>query len=171
MDLKNYIKSIQDFPSQGITFRDISPIFLNPQVFEYVTDEMIKDINRSNPDFLAAIDSRGFLLGSSIAVKAQIPLILLRKKGKLPPDVYSSNYQLEYGSSTLELSKNLISNNSNVALIDDLLATGGSALAANDLIFKSGSIVKKFLFVIELLELNGREKLPKNSNVFTVIKD
>ena len=171
MDIKSYIRYVENHPSSGILFRDITPLVYSPKVFKYIVDKLCDHINPSEINVICSIDSRGFIFGAPVSYKLSIPFVLLRKKGKLPPDVYSSNYQLEYGSSTLELSKNLISNNSNVALIDDLLATGGSALAANDLIFKSGSLVKKFLFVIELLELNGREKLPKNSNVFTVIKD
>ena len=165
MDIKSYIRYVENHPSSGILFRDITPLIYSPNVFKYIVDKLCDHINPSEINVICSI------FGAPVSYKLSIPFVLLRKKGKLPPDVYSSNYQLEYGSSTLELSKNLISNNSNVALIDDLLATGGSALAANDLIFKSGSLVKKFLFVIELLELNGREKLPKNSNVFTVIKD
>ena len=171
MDIKSYIRYVENHPSTGILFRDITPLIYSPKVFKYIVDKLCDHINPSEINVICSIDSRGFIFGAPVSYKLSIPFVFLRKKGKLPPDVYSSNYLFEYGSSTLELSKNLISNNSNVALIDDLLATGGSALAANDLIFKSGSIVKKFLFVIELLELNGREKLPKNSNIFTVIKD
>ena len=159
MDLKNYIKSIQDFPSQGITFRDISPIFLNPQVFEYVTDEMIKDINRSNPDFLAAIDSRGFLLGSSIAVKAQIPLILLRKKGKLPPPTEKEAYSLEYGIDYLEVSSELNISSKKVSIVDDVLATGGTVSAAIKLIEKLDAKIASLNFLVFLKNIQKSHQI------------
>lgn len=150
MDLNNYIHSITNFPSDGIVFRDISPIFLNPPIFNYVIDEMVTSIQKSNPDFLAAIDSRGFLLGSAIANKAQIPLILIRKPGKLPPPIKKESYSLEYGEDFLEISSELNICDKKVAIIDDVLATGGTVAAAIKLIESLHGEVESLNFLVYL---------------------
>lgn len=153
MNLKNYIQSITNFPSEGIVFRDISPIFLNPPIFNYVIDEMVTSIQKSNPDFLAAIDSRGFLLGSAIANKAKIPLILIRKTGKLPPPTKKESYSLEYGEDFLEISSELKICDKKVAIVDDVLATGGTVSAAIKLIESLDGEVASLNFLVSLTNI------------------
>ena len=153
MNLKNYIQSITNFPSEGIVFRDISPIFLNPTIFNYVIDEMVASIQSSNPDFLAAIDSRGFLLGSAIGNKAKIPLILIRKTGKLPPPTKKESYSLEYGEDFLEISSELKICDKKVAIVDDVLATGGTVSAAIKLIESLDGEVASLNFLVSLTNI------------------
>ena len=171
MNIKPFIRLVKNYPSNGILFRDITPLIYSPEIFSYILENLCKNIDNSKINVICAIDSRGFIFGAPVAHKMGIPLVLLRKKGKLPPSKLSFEYQLEYGQSTLELSCNLIKKGDNIALVDDLLATGGSALAANELISKSGGVVKKFLFVIELLELRGRKKLPLKADIFSLVSD
>tara|TARA_B100000945_G_scaffold106230_3_gene84165 strand:- start:345 stop:857 length:513 start_codon:yes stop_codon:yes gene_type:complete len=150
MNISNYIRSIDNFPSKGITFRDITPIFQDPNIFNFVIEEMRKYIDKVKPDYLAAIDSRGFLLGSALALSSKIPLILIRKKGKLPPPVISQKYSLEYGDDYLELSSQINLSGKNVIIIDDVLATGGTVLAAIKLLTRLDASVCGLSFLINL---------------------
>jgi|TARA_B100001540_G_scaffold101849_1_gene91801 adenine phosphoribosyltransferase len=153
MNISNYIRSIDNFPSKGITFRDITPIFQDPNIFNFVIEEMRKYIDKVKPDYLAAIDSRGFLLGSALALSSKIPLILIRKKGKLPPPVISQKYSLEYGDDYLELSSQINLSGKNVIIIDDVLATGGTITAAIKLIEKLEGEVIGLNFLINLINI------------------
>ena len=150
MNISNYIRSIDNFPSKGIIFRDISPIFQNPNILNYVVEEMKKYIHKLKPDYLAAIDSRGFLLGSSVSYSCKIPLILIRKKGKLPPPIISEKYSLEYGEDYLELSSDLDLLGKKIVIIDDVLATGGTVLAAIKLLTRLDASVCGLSFLINL---------------------
>ena len=159
MNISNYIRSIDNFPSKGIIFRDISPIFQNPNILNYVVEEMNKYIDKLKPDYLAAIDSRGFLLGSSVAYSCKIPLILIRKKGKLPPPIISEKYSLEYGEDYLELSSDLDLLGKKVVIIDDVLATGGTVLAAIKLLTRLDASVCGLSFLINLRDIVRPQEL------------
>ena len=130
INLKDYVNSFEDFPKKGITFRDISPIFQNIDVLNHVVEEMYKLIKDYDADYLCGIDSRGFLIASPLAIYSKIPLLLIRKKGKLPPPTIREGYDLEYGDSFLEISKTVDLINKKVIIIDDVLATGGTAVAS-----------------------------------------
>ena len=163
MDLKNYIRSIPDYPKKGILFRDITTLIKNDEAFKYVIDEIIKMVNGLNFDKIVAVESRGFIFASPVAYKLSKPLILVRKKNKLPADTYSVDFELEYGKAVIEIHKDSIEKNEKVIIIDDLIATGGTAKAAAKLVEKSGGKVESFIFVINLFDLGGKDLLEKNS--------
>lgn len=158
--LEDTIQNIPDFPQPGIQFKDISPIFLDPKLYE----EVIADLaaySRGKIDAVCGIESRGFLFGIAIAVTLEVPFILVRKKGKLPPPFVGEKYDLEYGSAEIEMKKGQLKPGQRVLIHDDLLATGGTTEAAAKLIEKQGGIVAQFSFLIGLQFLNGQEKLKK----------
>ena len=159
MNLKDLIRNIPDFPKQGIQFKDIESIIENPEAFSYVTEQFSSAVKRGDVDKILALDARGFLFGAALANQQKIPLLMARKKGKLAGDCVSESYALEYGKAELELQKTAISANDKVFIIDDLLATGGTAKAAASLVEQLGGVVALFGFVIELDELNGRSQL------------
>ncbi|MCM8803267.1 MAG: adenine phosphoribosyltransferase [Candidatus Omnitrophica bacterium] len=167
-ELKNLIRTIPDFPKKGILFRDITPILQDGNAFKKVITifkkETPKDIKK-----VVAIESRGFIFGASLAYLLGIGFVPIRKSGKLPWKKVRIDYDLEYGTDTIEIHEDAIEKGEKVVLIDDLLATGGTALASVKLIEKCGGIVEKILFLVELTDLNGREKL-KNYDVFSLIK-
>ena len=163
MDLKNYIRSIPDYPKKGILFRDITTLIKNDEAFKYVIDEIIKMVNGLNFDKIVAVESRGFIFASPVAYKLSKPLILVRKKNKLPADTYSEDFVLEYGKATIEIHKDSIKKNEKVIIIDDLIATGGTAKASAKLVEKSGGKVESFIFVINLFDLGGKDLLEKKS--------
>ena len=158
MDIRNYIQEIEDFPKPGILFRDISPIFSNPKAFEFTVKKMSEKIISLNPDYLVAVDSRGFILCSAIAYYLKIPMILIRKKGKLPPPTISEKYILEYGKYYLEISSNLNLKGKKVVIIDDILATGGTSAACIKLLEKLSAEILSLLFLIVLNDI-PKEKL------------
>ena len=165
MDLKKYIRSIKDYPKKGILFRDITTLIKNPDALKYTIDR-INDISKKIAfDKVSAIESRGFIFASAISYLSKKPLILLRKKNKLPADRHSINFKLEYGEATIEIHKDSISKNEKILVIDDLIATGGTAEAAAKLIEISGGKVAGFIFVINLFDLSG-EKLLKDKSYF-----
>ena len=159
MQLKHYIKDVPDFPKPGIMFRDISPLLQNPDMFQSVV-KLIADEWRGKIDVVVALDARGFLFGAPIALTLGVPFVPVRKKGKLPGETVSYTYDLEYGQDTVEIQKNALTEHARVLVVDDLLATGGTARAACELVKKIGAIVSGCTFVIELTALGGREKLP-----------
>ena len=161
MDLKKYIRSIQDYPKKGILFRDITTLIKNKDAFKDCIDQISKILNNLNFDKIAAIESRGFIFASPLSYNLSKPNILLRKKNKLPAEKYSVDFQLEYGKATLEIHKDSIESGEKVIIIDDLVATGGTAEAAAKLIEKSGGKVSGFVFVINLFDLGGKELLKK----------
>jgi adenine phosphoribosyltransferase len=161
MDLKKYIRSIQDYPKKGILFRDITTLIKNKDAFKDCIDQMSKILNKLNFDKIAGIESRGFIFASPLSYNLSKPNILLRKKDKLPAEKYSEDFKLEYGRSTLEIHKDSIEAKEKVIIIDDLIATGGTAQAAGKLIEKSGGEVLGFVFVINLFDLGGKELLEK----------
>ena len=163
MDLKKYIRSIQDYPKKGILFRDITTLIKDKNAFKNCIDQMSKILNQFNYDKIASIESRGFVFASPLAYNLSKPNILLRKKNKLPAEKYSVDFKLEYGESTLEVHKDSISSKEKVFIVDDLIATGGTAEAAAKLVEKSGGEVAGFIFVINLFDLGGNELLEKKN--------
>ena len=159
MDLKKYIRSIQDYPKKGILFRDITTLIKNKGAFKDCIDQISEILNNLNFDKIAAIESRGFIFASPISYNLSKPNILLRKKNKLPAEKYSVDFQLEYGKSTLEIHKDSIEAKEKVIIIDDLIATGGTAEAAGKLIEMCGGEVSGFIFVINLFDLGGKKLL------------
>ena len=163
MDLKKYIRSIPDYPKKGILFRDITTLIKNPQAFKYTVDKIIEISKKIEFDKVSAIESRGFVFASAVSYLLDKPLILLRKKNKLPAERHSVDFKLEYGEATIEVHKDSINKNENILVIDDLIATGGTADAAAKLIELSGGSVAGFIFVINLFDLPGNDLLKKKS--------
>jgi len=161
MDLKKYIRSIPDYPKKGILFRDITTLIKNVGAFKYANDKIIEISNEIDFDKVAAIESRGFVFASTLSYHSQKPFILLRKKDKLPAPTHSVDFELEYGKATIEIHKDSIEKGEKILIIDDLIATGGTADAAAKLIEISGGKVAGFIFVINLFDLPG-EKLLKD---------
>ena len=159
MDLKKHIRSIPDYPKKGILFRDITTLIKNTEAFKYTNDRIIKIAEKIEFDKIAAIESRGFVFASTISYILNKPFILLRKKNKLPADVHSVDFELEYGKATIEVHKDSIEKNEKILVIDDLIATGGTAEAAAKLIEISGGEVAGFIFVINLFDLPGNNLL------------
>ena len=161
MDLKDYIRSIKDYPKKGILFRDITTLIKNELAFEETINQIVERSKKFKIDKVAAIESRGFVFASAVSYILKKPLIMLRKKNKLPADVHSVDFKLEYGTATIEVHKDSISKNDSVLIIDDLIATGGTAEAAAKLIEISEAKVSGFIFVINLFDLGGSDGLIK----------
>ena len=159
MDLKKYIRSIPDYPKKGILFRDITTLIKDPNAFKFTNDKIIEIAKKMQFDKVAAIESRGFVFASTVSYTLNKPFILLRKKNKLPSETHSVDFELEYGKATIEVHKDSISKNEKVLIIDDLIATGGTAEAAAKLIEISGGKVAGFIFVINLFDLPGERLL------------
>lgn len=160
MDIKSLIRDVPDFPKPGIIFRDITTLLKNHQGMDYVVNQFVSDISASNIDYVVAIESRGFILGAPLALRLGAGFIPVRKPGKLPAQVHSTGYELEYGYDQLEIHQDAIQAGSRVVIVDDLIATGGTAAATAKLIEKLQCELVSFAFIIELTELNGRNKLP-----------
>ena len=166
MDLKKYIRSIPDYPKKGILFRDITTLIKNAEAFKFTNDKIIEISKKFEFDKVAAIESRGFVFAATLSYKLQKPFILLRKKNKLPAETHSVDFKLEYGEATIEVHKDSIAKGEKILVIDDLIATGGTAEAAAKLIEISGGNVAGFIFVINLFDLPGN-KLLKNKGYVT----
>ena len=163
MDLKEYIRSIPDYPKKGILFRDITTLIKNEKAFEETVNQIIERSRKYKVDKIAAIESRGFVFASAVSYLLKKPFIMLRKKNKLPAEVHSVDFELEYGTATIEVHKDSINEKDNILIIDDLIATGGTAEAAAKLIEISKGKVAAFIFVINLFDLGGCEKLIQNN--------
>jgi len=163
MNLKDHIRSIKDYPKKGILFRDITTLIKNEKAFGATIDEIIKRSKKYKIDKIAAIESRGFVFASAVSYLLKKPFILLRKKNKLPADTHSVDFKLEYGKATIEIHKDSIDKNDSVLIIDDLIATGGTAEAAAKLIEISGGKVTAFIFAINLFDLGGCDSLIKKN--------
>ena len=171
MDLKKYIRSIPDYPKKGILFRDITTLIKDKNAFKETIDQLVAITSKIKFDKLAAVESRGFVFASALSYNLSKSFILMRKKGKLPADTFSQEFVLEYGKATIEVHKDSINNNDSVLVIDDLIATGGTAEAAAKLVEKSGGKVAGFIFVIDLYDLGGVKKLEeKGYKVNSLIK-
>ena len=159
MDLKKYIRSIPDYPKKGILFRDITTLIKQPEAFKYTNDKIISLAKNFDFDKVAAIESRGFVFASTLSYQLNKPFVLLRKKNKLPAETHSVEFELEYGKATIEIHKDSIEKDEKVLIIDDLIATGGTAEAAAKLIEVSKGKVAGFIFVINLFDLPGNNLL------------
>ena len=158
-ELKDYVRSIPDFPEPGIIFRDITTILADADGFQLAIDELKKLLTGVECDVIVGAESRGFIFGAPLAYELHKPFALIRKKGKLPCETISQDYDLEYGSATIEMHKDAIKKGQKVVIVDDLIATGGTLAASVKLVEQLGGEVKKIICIIELAGLNGREKL------------
>ena len=157
------IRTIPDFPKKGVMFKDITPILEDANLSSDIVDELVKQCEGVRVDVVAGVESRGFLFGFSMAMKLGVPFVLIRKKGKLPAEKICHKYDLEYGSAEIEMHVDSVEEGMHVLIHDDLLATGGTAVAASELIQKRGANVSGFSFIVELGFLNGKEVLNKYS--------
>ena len=159
MNLKDYIRSIPDYPKKGILFRDITTLIKDEKAFAESIDQIVERSKKFKIDKIAAIESRGFVFASAVSYLLKKPFIMLRKKDKLPAETYSVDFELEYGTATIEVHKDSIKKDDSVLIIDDLIATGGTAEAAAKLVEISGGNVAAFIFVINLFDLGGSDNL------------
>ena len=171
MNLKDFIRSIPDYPKKGILFRDITTLIKDENAFIETINQIVERSKKYNFTKIAAIESRGFVFASAVSYLLKKPFIMLRKKNKLPAEVHSIDFELEYGTATIEVHKDSINKDDNVLIIDDLIATGGTAEAAGKLIEISNGNVAAFIFVINLFDLNGSDNLVKKGyNVENLIE-
>jgi len=168
MDLKSKIRNINDFPEKGIIFRDITTLIKDGEAYRYLVDKFVEKLRPLDVDAIAVLDARGFLVGPPVAYELKKGIIPIRKAGKLPAATYRVNYDLEYGSGTLEMHKDAIEPGMRIAVLDDLLATGGTACAAKELIEMAGGEVVLMGFLIELKALGGKDKI-QDCELFTLI--
>ncbi|MEC4891655.1 MAG: adenine phosphoribosyltransferase [Oscillatoria sp. PMC 1051.18] len=163
MDIKSLIRDIPDFPKPGIIFRDITTLLSNPEGLHYTFDTLEQKCRQANlvPDYVIGMESRGFLFGPSLAYKFQAGFIPVRKPGKLPAAVHSIEYELEYGTDQLEVHQDALAPGARVLIVDDLIATGGTAKATAELVQRCGCNLVGFAFIIELTDLGGRKNLPE----------
>ena len=161
MDLKEHIRSIPDYPKKGILFRDITTLIKNEDAFAESINQIVERVKEVEFEKIAAIESRGFVFASAVSYILKKPFIMLRKKNKLPAETHSIDFELEYGTATIEVHKDSIDENDTVLIIDDLIATGGTAEAASKLIELSKGKIGSFIFVINLFDLGGSDKLIK----------
>ncbi len=168
-DIKKMIRDIPDFPKKGIIFRDITTAIKDAKTMQKIVDLMADEYKNEKIDYVAGIESRGFIFGMPIAYKLGCGFIPIRKPGKLPAETISQEYSLEYGSDKIEIHKDAIKKGDRVLIVDDLLATGGTAAAAAKLVQCAGELVG-ISFLIELEDLKGREKLPQNTKVTSLVK-
>ncbi len=169
MDLQEHIRHVQDFPKAGIGFKDITTLVKNGPAFRETVDQLAAKYENAGIDVVVGTESRGFIFGSALAYKWGIGFVLVRKPGKLPAATYKQEYELEYGTDSVEIHQDAISASQNVLIVDDLLATGGTAVATAKLVEQTGGNIKGVAFLIELTFLNGRDKL-QSYDVFTLIK-
>ena len=160
MDLKSLIRDIPDFPKPGILFRDITTLLRDPQGLSYTIDSLAEKCSEMSADYVVGMESRGFIFGAPLAYKMGIGFIPVRKPGKLPGAVHFAEYELEYGVDRLEMHRDAMTSGSRVLIVDDLIATGGTAVATAKLLEQAGCELVGFAFIIELQALGGREKLP-----------
>jgi len=169
MELADYIRSVPDFPKKGILFRDITTLLKVPEAFGEAVDKLSELADEVGPDLIVAVESRGFILGGAVAYKLGCGFVPARKPGKLPAEVLREEYELEYGTDALEVHRDAVGEGSKVVVLDDLLATGGTAAATCRLVEKLGGRVARVVFLIELTELKGRERLSR-WDVVSIIK-
>ena len=169
LDLKQFIRDVPDFPSPGILFRDITPLLQSPEAMGAVVDAFALHCQELDVDTVAAVEARGFLFGAPLAHRLGIPLVPVRKEGKLPFETHRVEYALEYGSDVVEIHTDGVTAGNRVIVVDDLLATGGTLAAACTLLQNAGARVESVALVIELSDLSGREKLP-GFNIFSLVQ-
>ncbi len=169
MNLKDKIAEFPDFPKRGILFRDISPLLKDPEIISFIVEEFARLYNPNDVDLLAGIESRGFPLACALALKYKKGMIMIRKQGKLPGKTEKLSYNIEYGSATIEIQSNALKSGQRILICDDLLATGGTAKAAANLVEKIGGRITGFAFIVELSDLKGSE-LIKNYRYESLVK-
>ncbi len=169
MDIKSKIRVIEDFPEKGISFKDITTLVRDKDGFKEVVDRIVKNLKEKQVDYVAGPEARGFLLGAAVAYALGVGFIPVRKPGKLPAETIRDEYELEYGKNTLEIHRDSIEKGDKIAIVDDLLATGGTVLSAAKLIEELGGEVVGMEFLIELEFLKGRERL-KDYNINSLVK-
>ena len=170
-EIRSIIRDVPDFPKQGVVFKDITPVLKDSNLCIRIIESFVKQLRQTKVDAVVGVESRGFLFGMMLANALDVPFIPIRKKGKLPYKVFTYEYNLEYGSAEIEIHADAIQKNWNVILHDDLLATGGTALAGAKLIEKLGGNIAAFAFIIELEYLNGSNFLKKYSNrIISLVK-
>lgn len=170
--IRNAIRLVPDFPKQGILFKDITPLLHDPKIGHLIVEEFARRFEGKNIDAIAGVESRGFLFGYALALKMNVPFIPIRKSGKLPWKTVGVDYALEYGTARIEMHEDAVRNGWNVMIHDDLLATGGTAAAAAQLVKKQGGNVAAFSFVVELDFLQGRKALlPHSDNIVSLLND
>jgi adenine phosphoribosyltransferase len=169
MDLRDKIRSVPHWPIDPVTFRDITTLLQDPEAFQWSCDRLYDRYKGLGVEKVVGIDARGFLFGAVLAYKLSVGITPVRKKGKLPPPVIRQEYTLEYGSNTVEMSKDAIQPGEKVVIVDDLIATGGTAAAAVNLVEKMGGHIVECAFVIDLPDLKGKEKL-NGHNVFSLVE-
>jgi adenine phosphoribosyltransferase len=167
--IKNRIRNIPDFPKPGIQFKDITPLLQDRDTLELTSHLLARPFRNSEIDYVVGLESRGFLFGTNLAQDLHAGFIPIRKPGKLPSETISATYALEYGEDTIEMHSDAFSEGSSVILHDDLIATGGSAAAATELVQKLGGVVVGYSFIIELKDLDGRSKLSSEADVDVLI--
>ena len=160
MDLKSLIRDIADFPKPGILFRDITTLLRDPEGLRYTIETLTEKCAHLSPDYVVGMESRGFIIGAPLAYKLGVGFIPVRKPGKLPAPVHTVEYELEYGMDRLEMHQDALHPGSRVLIVDDLIATGGTATATAELVQQIGCILVGFGFIIELRDLGGRQRLP-----------
>jgi len=168
IDLKSYIRNVPDFPQPGVLFRDITPLLLDPNAYRFAVDELTRRIGALAPDAIVGIESRGFLFGAPVAYKLGVPFAPVRKGGKLPAERMSVEFALEYGEGQLDIHADALERGQQVVIVDDLLATGGTAAATAKLVELLGAEVKAMVFLVELSFLGGRERL-KGHQIISLI--
>ena len=171
MNLKDFIRSIPDYPKKGILFRDITTLIKDEKAFADSIDQIIERTKKYKIDKIAAIESRGFVFASAVSYLMKKPFILMRKKNKLPGETHSVDFKLEYGTATIEIHKDSLDKNDSVLIIDDLIATGGTAEAAAKLVELSGGNVAAFVFIINLFDLGGCDNLIKKGYLVENLMD
>ncbi len=161
MDLKSKIREVPDWPKPGVNFKDITTLLEDAEIFKYLIDKLCEPYQNKQIDKIVAIDARGFILASAMAYKMGVGVCLVRKKGKLPYKTKSRNYDLEYGSNTIEMHEDSVKAGEKVVIVDDLIATGGTMLASCELVEEMGGEILGISFIIDLPFLNGSQKLGK----------
>ncbi len=168
-DLKKFIRDIPDYPVKGVIFRDLTPLFSNAEAFGYTIEKLYENLKTLNIDKIAAIEARGFIVGAPLAKMLNVGFVPIRKSGKLPWKKISVTYDLEYGKETIEMHEDSIKAGERIAIVDDLLATGGTSLAAINLVERLSGKVTALVYIVVLEYLKGRERL-KNYNIINLIE-
>lgn len=169
-DIKNSIRNVPDYPKPGIQFKDITTAMKNPAVFKEIIDEMAAHFAARKIDYVVGIDARGFIFGAALAYKLGCGFVPVRKPGKLPADTIAEEYALEYGTDKLEIHRDALEKGDRVVVVDDLIAIGGTAKAAANLVQKLGAEIAAFAFAVELTDLHGREKLQDIAEVYSLVQ-
>ena len=168
--IKKSIRNIPNYPKEGIQFKDITTAIKQPEIFKEVIDIFVQHYKNKHIDYVIGIESRGFIFASALAYNLGCGFVPIRKSGKLPADVIAQEYELEYGTDRIEIHTDALEKNSKVLIIDDLLATGGTTMAAAELVNKTGAIISGFAFMIELKDLKARNKLEKYAPIFSLVE-